>query len=61
MIQELQNRDPPTETPKAPPLSTIKFGSFNVNGLNLETGWAVQQLLTNRGFNVRQLSYKKTK
>ena len=40
-----------------PPKPTIsrqamKFGSFNVNGLNLEAGWAVQQLLNTRGFDV---------
>ena len=40
-----------------PPKPTIsrqamKFGSFNVNGLNLEAGWAVQQLLNTRVFDV---------
>ena len=31
---------------------TLKFGSFNVNGLDLEARWAIEQLLTNRGFDV---------
>ena len=32
--------------------TTLKFGSFNVNGLDLEVGWTIQQLLKNRGFDV---------
>jgi hypothetical protein len=39
----------PKITPKTPtPIfqsSSIKFGSFNVNGLDLETNWAVNELL----------------
>ena len=31
---------------------TLKFGSLNINGLDIEAGWAAQQLLTNRGFDV---------
>ena len=40
--------------PPKPTISrqTLQFGSFNVNGLNLEAGWAVQQLLNTRGFDV---------
>ena len=34
------------------PKTTLKFGSFNVNGLDLEVGWAVQQLIMKRGFDV---------
>ena len=30
----------------------LKFGSFNVNGLDLEAAWAVEQLLKQRGFDV---------
>ena len=33
-------------------LPASKFGSFNVNGLDLEACWAVQQLLDKRGFDV---------
>ena len=32
--------------------TTLKFGSFNVNGLDLEVGWTIQQILKNRGFDV---------
>ena len=31
---------------------TLKFGSFNVNGLDIEARWAVEQLLDTRGFDV---------
>ena len=31
---------------------TLKFGSFNVNGLDIEARWAVEQILHNRGFDV---------
>ena len=35
-----------------PPKSVLKFGSFNVNGLDLETLWAVEQLLRDNEFDV---------
>ena len=35
------------------PLTKVKFGSLNVNGLGLDTCWSVQQLLQTRGFDVR--------
>ena len=41
--------------PKTIPASLspkLKFGSFNVNGLDIEAAWAVEQLLTKRGFDV---------
>ena len=45
-------------TPKTPTpniqSSSIKFGSFNVNGLDLETNWAVNELLERREFDVIQ-------
>ena len=31
---------------------TLKFGSFNVNGLDIEARWAVEQLLDTRSFDV---------
>ena len=37
----------PSEQP-----SSLKFGSFNVRGLDLETAWVVQDLLHHRGFDV---------
>jgi hypothetical protein len=50
--QNLQQKTLPTPTqPKPKP--TLKFESFNVNGLDLEASWAVEQLLTKRGFDVK--------
>ena len=37
----------PSEQP-----ATLKFGSFNVRGLDLETAWVVQDLLHHRKFDV---------
>ena len=52
MRQSLQSKPhQPTIKPRPPP-TTMKFGSINVNGLDLEAGWAVQQLIKNPGFNV---------
>ena len=34
------------------PSTSIKLGSFNINGLDLETSWSVDELLKNRGFDV---------
>ena len=39
-------------SPSSPPSPKIKFGSFNVNGLDIEAAWAIEQLLTKRGFDV---------
>ena len=51
MRDKLQAKKVPTT--KIPVDSqTLKFGSFNVNGLDLEAGWAVKQLLTKRGFDL---------
>ena len=36
----------------APPSPKLKFGSFNVNGLDIEASWAVEQLLMTKGFDV---------
>ena len=49
--QNLQSRPLPIISPVATPTS-LKFGSFNVNGLDIEASWAVDQLLTERGFDV---------
>ena len=43
--------DPDEKTIPASPTS-IKFGSININGLDLEASWAVDQLLTTRGYDV---------
>ena len=50
--QELQMKRVSTERPP-PPKSVLKFGSFNVNGLDLETSWAVGQLLQANEFDVK--------
>ena len=44
----------PSTTP-----SKLKFGSINVNGLDVETAWAVEELLKKRGFDVSFLYYVK--
>ena len=55
MRLNLRRKPSPPTKQKCPPPTTMKFGSMNVNGLDLEAGWAVQQLLKNRGFNVSNL------
>ena len=41
------------QTIKAPIIKeTLKLGSFNVNGLDIEARWAVEQLLDTRDFDV---------
>ena len=34
-----------------PPVS-LKFGSININGLDLEAGWAIEQFLNKKKFDV---------
>ena len=41
--QKLQQKTIPPVKTTTPP-QVIKFGSFNVNGLDLEAAWAVEQL-----------------
>ena len=53
MREKLQQREAIKEPPISHPKTQVKFGSFNVNGLDMEVGWAVQQLLQTRGFDVR--------
>ena len=43
------------------PATTLKFGSLNINGLDLEAGWAVEQLLATKGFDVRNNIFCKNK
>ena len=50
--QKLQNRNLPQSPIPLPPPTKLKFGSFNVNGLGIDTCWSVQQLLDTRGFDV---------
>ena len=49
--ETLQRKTLPTPTPPTEPITSLKFGSFNVNGLDLEALWTVEQLL-GRGFDV---------
>ena len=55
MRLNLRRKPSPPTKQKCPPPTTMKFGSMNVNGLDLEAGWAVQQLLNSSGFNVSNL------
>jgi hypothetical protein len=52
MRERLQSKAPPPASKPLPPPTKLKFGSFNVNGLDLEACWAVQELLDKRGFDV---------
>ena len=51
--RELLSRRPDLDAPKPIPVSSLKFGSININGLDMEASWAVSQILTNRGYDVR--------
>ena len=51
MRNRIQDKVIPPPQPTIAP-TALKFGSFNVNGLDLEAGWAVQQLLSKRGYDV---------
>ena len=42
----LQSQKPPDQSIREPS-TKIKIGSINLNGLDLETGWAVEQIITN--------------
>ena len=48
---KLQEQKIPDIHPVSPP-TTLKFGAFNINGLDLEVSWAVEELLEKRGFDV---------
>ena len=51
--KKLQTRSHAVPDPDPAPVSTLKFGSININGLDLEASWAVNQLILNRGYDVR--------
>ena len=42
MRQDLQIKTIPPVKPPPPEPNTLKFRSFNINGLRIEAGWAVQ-------------------
>jgi hypothetical protein len=50
--QKLQKKNIPPEKQASPPSPTIKFGSFNVNGLDTEAAWAIEELLKQQCFDV---------
>jgi hypothetical protein len=50
--QKLQKKNIPPEKQASCPSPTIKFGSFNVNGLDTEAAWAIEELLKQRCFDV---------
>ena len=59
--QKLQQRECPA-SPSIPHVpDALKFGSFNVNGLDVEAAWAVEKLLKDRGFDVNFRIYSGTK
>ena len=49
--ENLQSKTPATSPISTPPIS-IKFGSININGLDLEASWAIEQFLTKKKFDV---------
>ena len=54
--QRLQaSRFPAPGTPHQ--TTTLKFGSFNLNGLDLETSWAVEELVKKHEFDVSSNKY----
>ena len=52
--QKLQDKSLPSAIP-ASPTPTLLFGSFNVNGLDIEASWAIDQLIDRRGYDVNSL------
>ena len=52
MRQKLSTRAPPKPRIEPPPKTTIRFGSLNINGLDLEATWAVEQLLETHSLDV---------
>ena len=55
--EKLQRQNIPASPSPADTPTKIKFGSINVNGLDVETTWAVHKLIKERDFDVRLLSY----
>ena len=55
--QKLQARVFPLPSKPPEPKTILKFGSFNINGLDLGVNWAINQLVTTRGFDVSVKSH----
>ena len=47
-LQKKTLKDPPRSVLE----SSLKFGSFNINGLDFEASWAVEELVKKHGFDV---------
>ena len=58
--QTLRNK-PLSASSSHAPSSTLKFGSMNLNGLNLETSWAVEELILEHKFDVKNIIKNKIK
>ena len=58
--QQLQKKNSPQDPQPPQPSPKIKFGSFNVNGLDTEAAWAIEQLLKQRCFDVSSNKIKIT-
>ena len=50
-LQTLQVRQMEEHVPPDPK-QVVKFGSININGLDLDSGWAVQELLKKKELDV---------
>ena len=53
MRRKLQLRKPAESDPAPQQISSLKFGSININGIDMEASWAVTEILKNRGYDVR--------
>ena len=51
--KKLQSKKAIVDDPDPTPVSSLKFGSININGLDMEASWAVTQIISNRGYDVR--------
>ena len=57
--KDIQSKTHTLSAPATPPV-TIKFGSININGLDMEAGWAIEQLITKKKLDVSKQSLKIT-
>ena len=57
-VLKIQMRKPTNEASSCP---TLKFGSFNVRGLDTEGFWCIEELIEKRDFDVRKINLLKPK
>ena len=50
--RKLQEKNIPSTPPAIAPPKKLKFGSFNIDGLDIEAAWAIDKLVKERGFDV---------